>query len=186
MRASRQPGEVWHVDFGYDAKPRYCLVVSVPDPAVRLASASVVQLITQPGGTPYEVTLPCVPWLREQSCCNVQAVAAYVDLNPVRAGLVKEPGHRRGGAGAAQPCERDHRRVPGPLRAAAEERSPAPPRCAGASRSDHDAGPAGERDDLELQRGHALEECRVGLALRLSGTGLGVKPVTSSASPGCR
>ena len=74
MKASPQPGEVWHVDFGYDAKPRYCLVVSVPDPAVRLAIASVVQLTTQYGGTPYEVTLPRVPWLREQSYCNAQSV----------------------------------------------------------------------------------------------------------------
>ena len=26
------------------------------------------------GGTPYEVTLPRVPWLREQSYCNAQTV----------------------------------------------------------------------------------------------------------------
>jgi len=74
MKVSPQPGEVWFVDFGYDAKPRYCLVVSVPDPNVRLAIATVVQLTRQHGGTAYEVTLPRVPWLPEQSCCNAQSV----------------------------------------------------------------------------------------------------------------
>ena len=62
------------MDFGYDGKVRSALVVSVPDPNCRLAVASVVQLTTQFGGTPYEVTLPRVPWLREQSYCNAQSV----------------------------------------------------------------------------------------------------------------
>ena len=61
MKASPQPGEVWFVDFGYEAKYRRVLVVSVPDQNVRLAVGSVVQLTTQHGGTPYEVTLPRVP-----------------------------------------------------------------------------------------------------------------------------
>jgi mRNA interferase MazF len=74
MKASPQPGEVWFVDFGYDAKPRYCLVVSVPDSNGRLAVASVVQITTHYGQTPYEVTLPRVPWLREQSYVNAQSV----------------------------------------------------------------------------------------------------------------
>ena len=74
MKASPQPGEVWFVDFGYEAKHRRVLVVSVADPNVRLAIASVVQLTTQYGGTPYEVTLPRVPWLPQQSYCNVQSV----------------------------------------------------------------------------------------------------------------
>jgi mRNA interferase MazF len=69
-----QPGEVWTVDFGYQGKVRSALVVSVPDPNCRLALASVVQLTTQFGGTPYEVSLPRVPWLREQSFCNAQSV----------------------------------------------------------------------------------------------------------------
>jgi mRNA interferase MazF len=74
MKASPQPGEVWSVDFGYDAKVRYCLVVSVPDPNVRLAISTVVQVTTQHGGTAYEITLPRVPWLREQSYVNAQSV----------------------------------------------------------------------------------------------------------------
>jgi mRNA interferase MazF len=74
MKASPQPGEVWTVDFGYDGKVRSALVISVPDRNGRLAVASVVQITTQYGGTPYEVTLPRVPWLREQSYCNAQTV----------------------------------------------------------------------------------------------------------------
>ncbi|MEK7675204.1 MAG: hypothetical protein AAB676_05125 [Verrucomicrobiota bacterium] len=33
-----------------------------------------MQLTCQHGGTPYEVTLPRVPWLLEQSYCNAQSV----------------------------------------------------------------------------------------------------------------
>lgn len=36
MKASPQPVEVWFVEFGYDSKPRHCLVVSVSDANVRL------------------------------------------------------------------------------------------------------------------------------------------------------
>jgi mRNA-degrading endonuclease toxin of MazEF toxin-antitoxin module len=74
MKADPQPGEVWTVDFGYDGKVRSALVVSVSDKDCRLALASVVQVTTQYGGTPYEWTLPRVPWLREQSYCNAQTV----------------------------------------------------------------------------------------------------------------
>jgi mRNA-degrading endonuclease toxin of MazEF toxin-antitoxin module len=47
-----------------------------------LAVSSVVQLTTQHGGTPYEVTLPRVPWLPEQSYCNAQTVqpVAWVEF----------------------------------------------------------------------------------------------------------
>ena len=74
MKASPQPGEVWTVDFGYDGKVRSALVVSVADRNCRLAITSVVQITSQYGGTPYEVTLPRVPWLREQSYCNAQSI----------------------------------------------------------------------------------------------------------------
>jgi mRNA interferase MazF len=74
MKANPLPGEVWTVDFGYDAKVRSALVVSKPDPNRRLAITSVVQITTQHAGTPYEITLPRVPWLREQSYCNAQTV----------------------------------------------------------------------------------------------------------------
>ena len=69
-----QPGEVWTVDFGYDGKVRSAVVVSVWDRNCRLAVTSVVQVTSQYAGTPYEVTLPRVPWLREQSYCNAQTI----------------------------------------------------------------------------------------------------------------
>src|SRR5437867_3440681 len=82
MKAIPQPGEVWTVDFGYGGKVRSALVVSAPDPNCRLAVTSVLQVTTQYGGTPYEVTLPRVPWLREQSYCNGQTVqpVAWVEF----------------------------------------------------------------------------------------------------------
>jgi mRNA-degrading endonuclease toxin of MazEF toxin-antitoxin module len=74
MKASPQPGEVWFVDFGYEAKHRRVLVVSILVNDCRLAISSVVQLTTQHGGTPYEVTLPRVAWLPEQSYVNAQSI----------------------------------------------------------------------------------------------------------------
>lgn len=82
-----QVGEVWFVDFGYDTKPRYALVVG-SHPNARLAIVSVVTITTQFGGTPYEVTLPRVPWLREQSYINVQSVQPVKWVECVR----KAPG----------------------------------------------------------------------------------------------
>src|SRR6266702_7813201 len=80
--ANPKPGEVWSVDFGYDGKVRNALVVSTVDSNCRLAVASVVQITTQYAATPYEVTLPRVPWLRDQSYCNAQSVqpVAWVEL----------------------------------------------------------------------------------------------------------
>ena len=54
-------------------KPRYALVLAAQTDA-RLALASVVLLTKQFEGTPYEVTLPRVPWLREQRYINVQSI----------------------------------------------------------------------------------------------------------------
>ena len=50
MKASPAPGEVWTVDFGYDAKVRSALVVSIPDKNCRLAISTVVQITTQYAG----------------------------------------------------------------------------------------------------------------------------------------
>jgi mRNA-degrading endonuclease toxin of MazEF toxin-antitoxin module len=73
MRTVPQAGEVWFVDLGMVGKPRYALVLAARTDA-RLALASVVLITTQFEGTPYEVTLPRVAWLREQSYINVQSV----------------------------------------------------------------------------------------------------------------
>jgi mRNA interferase MazF len=66
-------GEVWFVDLGMVGKPRYALVLAAQADA-RLAVASVVLITKQFEGTPYEVTLPRVPWLREQSYINAQSL----------------------------------------------------------------------------------------------------------------
>lgn len=54
-------------------KPRYALVLAARTDA-RLALASVVLITKQFEDTPYEVTLPRVPWLQEQSYINVQSI----------------------------------------------------------------------------------------------------------------
>lgn len=66
-------GEVWFVDLGMAGKPRHALVLAAQADA-RLALASVVLISTKFEDTPYEVTLPRVPWLREQCYINVQSI----------------------------------------------------------------------------------------------------------------
>ena len=73
MRTVPQPGEVWFIDMGMVGKQRYALVLAAQTDA-RLALASVVLITTQFEDTTYEVTLPRVPWLREQSYINVQSI----------------------------------------------------------------------------------------------------------------
>ncbi len=73
MRTVPQPGDVWLVDLGMVGKPRYALVPAAQTDA-RLALASVVLITKQFENTPYEVTLPHVPWLREQRYINVQSI----------------------------------------------------------------------------------------------------------------
>lgn len=73
MNTVPQTGEVWFVDLGMVGKPRNALVLAARTDA-RLALASVVLITTQFEDTPYEIVLPRVPWLREQSYINVQSI----------------------------------------------------------------------------------------------------------------
>ena len=75
-------GETWFVDFGLASKPRWALIIANAQDA-RLAVASVVKITTHYAGTPYEVRLPRVPWLREQSYINAQSIqpVKYSELN---------------------------------------------------------------------------------------------------------
>ena len=66
-------GETWFVDFGFAVKPRWAYVVGAA-PNGRLALASVLTITTQFASTPYEMALPRVPWLREQSYVNAQSL----------------------------------------------------------------------------------------------------------------
>src|SRR5438552_3428235 len=85
MRTAPQPGEVWFVDLGMVGKPRYALVLAAETDA-RLALASVVLITKHFEDTSYEVTLPRVPWLREQSYINVQSIQPVKFTEFVRKG----------------------------------------------------------------------------------------------------
>lgn len=96
MRTVPQRGEVWFVDLGVVGKPRHALVLAAQSDA-RLALASVVLITKQFEDTPYEITLPRVPWLREQSYINVQSLQPVKFTEFVRkapgkfdAGVIKE------------------------------------------------------------------------------------------------
>ena len=73
MKTVPQPGEVWFVDLGLVAKQRAALVLAAQTDA-RLALATVVLITKQFENTPYEVVLPRVPWLQEQSYINAQSI----------------------------------------------------------------------------------------------------------------
>jgi mRNA-degrading endonuclease toxin of MazEF toxin-antitoxin module len=66
-------------------KPRHALVLAAQTDA-RLALASVVLITKQFADTPYEVTLPRVPWLRQQSYINVQSIQPVKFTEFVRPG----------------------------------------------------------------------------------------------------
>ena len=93
MPAIPQSGEVWFVDLGMVGKPRYALVLAARTDA-RLALASVVLITTHFEETPYEVVLPRVPWLREQSYINAQSIQRMkrgaLLINTARGGLHNE------------------------------------------------------------------------------------------------
>ena len=74
MKAS--PGEVYRVDLGMAGKVRYMLVVSRADPDPPRALALCVPITTQNRGSKYEVALPRVRFLREQSYANTQGLQA--------------------------------------------------------------------------------------------------------------
>jgi mRNA interferase MazF len=73
MRTVPQPGEIWFIDLGLVAKQRPALVLAAQTDA-RLALASVVLITKKCENTPYEVTLPRVPWLQKQSYINAQSI----------------------------------------------------------------------------------------------------------------
>lgn len=74
MKAS--PGEVYRVDLGMAGKVRYMLVVSRSDPDPPRALALCVPITTQNRGSKYEVALPRLRFLREQSYANTQGLQA--------------------------------------------------------------------------------------------------------------
>ncbi len=77
MRIDPKPGEVYFVDLGLAEKPRYILVVSVRDEKAPLAIVTGLSLTTRYHQSPYEVALPKLPWMREQSHVNAQSLGGY-------------------------------------------------------------------------------------------------------------
>jgi mRNA interferase MazF len=70
------PGEVWQADLGQTAKNRPIVIVSREDPDAPRSLAIYVPLTTQNRGSKYEVVLPKLHFLREDSVANVQGVAS--------------------------------------------------------------------------------------------------------------
>jgi mRNA interferase MazF len=73
---SPAPGEVWLADLGMTAKTRPVLIVSRRDPDPPRALIIYVPLTSQNRGSQYEVPMPKLPFLREESIANVQGVAS--------------------------------------------------------------------------------------------------------------
>ena len=75
---SPAPGEIWLADLGMAAKTRPVLIVSRHDPNPPRALIIYVPLTSQHRGSPYEVPMPTLPFLRgrEESIANVQGVAS--------------------------------------------------------------------------------------------------------------
>ena len=75
---SPQPGEVWLADLGLAAKTRPIVILSRHDPDAPRALTIYVPLTTQDRGSRYEVKLPRLRFLREESVANVQGIASLV------------------------------------------------------------------------------------------------------------
>jgi mRNA interferase MazF len=73
---SPHPGEVWLADLGLAAKTRPLLIVSRYDPEVPRALVLYVPLTTQNRSSSYEVALPRVSFLHQDSVANVQGLGS--------------------------------------------------------------------------------------------------------------
>jgi mRNA interferase MazF len=77
MRTEPKPGEVYFVDLGMAEKPRNVLIVAAPGEKAPLAIVTGLSLTTRYHQTPFEVVLPKLSWMREQSHVNAQSLSAY-------------------------------------------------------------------------------------------------------------
>jgi mRNA interferase MazF len=71
-----QPGEVWLADLGLAAKTRPVVIVSRADPDPPRALILYVPLTTQKRQSPYEVAIPKVAFLNQDSVANVQGLGS--------------------------------------------------------------------------------------------------------------
>ena len=77
MKAEPKPGEVYFVDLGLADKPRNILIVAAPDEKAPLSIVTGLSFTRQYHQTAYEVELPKLPWMRDQSYVNAQSLSAY-------------------------------------------------------------------------------------------------------------
>lgn len=71
-----KPGEVWLVDLGLVAKMRPVIIVSRYDSTPPRALVIYVPVTTQNRGSAYEVTLPKLSFLQQNSVANVQGLGS--------------------------------------------------------------------------------------------------------------
>ncbi|MEB3309583.1 MAG: type II toxin-antitoxin system PemK/MazF family toxin [Snowella sp.] len=71
-----KPGEVWLADLGLAAKTRPVVVVSRYDSNPPRALIIYVPLTTQYRKSQYEIPLPKLPFLKEDSFANVQGIGS--------------------------------------------------------------------------------------------------------------
>src|ERR1043165_5513133 len=71
-----QPGEIWLADLGLAAKVRPIVIVSRQDPDPPRSLVLYVPLTMQRRDSPYEVTLPRLPFLDRESVANVQGLGS--------------------------------------------------------------------------------------------------------------
>lgn len=74
------PGEVWLADLGIAAKIRPVVIVSRHDEDAPRALVVYVPLTTQNRGSRYEVVLPRLRFLREESVANVQGIGSLAEV----------------------------------------------------------------------------------------------------------
>jgi mRNA interferase MazF len=77
---SPSPGEVWLADLGMAAKTRPVVVVSRRDERAPRALVVYVPLTTQNRGSRYEVVIPRLSFLREESVANVQGMGSIPEV----------------------------------------------------------------------------------------------------------
>jgi mRNA interferase MazF len=86
------PGEVWLADLGMAAKTRPVVIVSRHDEDAPRALVIYVPVTTQHRGSRYEVVLPRLSFLREESIANVQGIASLGEARlERRLGKLPEP-----------------------------------------------------------------------------------------------
>jgi mRNA interferase MazF len=75
-----KPGEVWLADLGLAAKTRPVVIVSRYDPNPPRALIIYVPLTTQNRGSQYEVIIPKLRFLKQDSIANVQGLASIPNI----------------------------------------------------------------------------------------------------------